>query len=88
MQPQPEAHRLYTYEEAVNLYKQRRRMKLHNVMESIIDYLYGINIRQKIIGLMILIFLITTSLMIKNPIALIFLTPICIGLILTKEDVM
>jgi hypothetical protein len=78
--------RLFTYDDAIALYKQEKRQAKKNTLTAIQNYFIDHYITQKIIGLLILVLITMLSLIIQDATALIFMLPICVGLMLANEQ--
>ncbi|MDF2950559.1 MAG: hypothetical protein K0S18_142 [Anaerocolumna sp.] len=78
--------RLFTYDDAIALYKREKRQAKKNTLTAIQNYFIDHYITQKIIGLLILILITMLSLIIQDATALIFMLPICVGLMLANEQ--
>jgi uncharacterized protein YaeQ len=77
--------RLFTYDDAVAIYKHNQQQSKVNTIKAIKRYLVNHYIVQKIIGFISLIVTIVLSCIIKDGTALIFMLPICMGLMLVNE---
>lgn len=76
----------YNYKDVSRLYKQLRKQKIIDTVNAFVYWLNSYKIKQKIIGAALIIFLTAASSIIKDPTALIFLLPICIGFMFVKEE--
>jgi hypothetical protein len=76
----------YNYKDVSRLYKQLRKQKIIDTISALISWINSYKVKQKLIGAAIIIFLTAASLIIKDPTALIFLLPICIGFMFVKEE--
>jgi hypothetical protein len=76
----------YNYKDVSRLYKQLRKQKIVDNANTFITWINSYKVKQKIIGAALIIFLTAASLIIKDPTALIFLLPICIGFMFVKEE--
>lgn len=78
--------RMYTYDEAVKLYRQQKRDRFKHIMFLFKGIVKGIFTKQRIYGLVSMIIITILSLYAKNPITLFIIIPVCLGLVFTKED--
>jgi hypothetical protein len=77
---------LYNYKDVSQLYKQLRKQKIIDTVNALMLWLNSYKVKQKLIGAALIIFLTAASLIVKDPTALIFLLPICIGFMFVKEE--
>jgi hypothetical protein len=80
--------RLYTYEDAIEMYKQHKEQQKRNTLTGIYNYFINKYITQKIIGLTVFILTVFISIIIQDPTALIFMFPICLGLMLLNQKIL
>jgi hypothetical protein len=86
MQQNSNVIEFYDYKDVSRLYKQLRKQKIIDTANAFVSWINSYKVKQKIVGSVLIIFLTLASLIIKDPTALIFLLPMCIGVMFCKES--
>lgn len=76
----------YTYDQVMQIYKQRKRENRLRQLNNIINWMTSNRVKHIAGGIVLIIFLLIMSLLIKDPTALAFLSPICLGFMFIDEE--
>jgi hypothetical protein len=76
----------YSYNQVVRIYRQRKREKRLKILNTMVNQLTSYRAKHIAGGLSLLVLLTVISLILKDPTALVFLSPICLGFMFIKEE--
>lgn len=76
----------YTYDQVLKICKQRKKENRLRMLNSLFSWLTSYRAKHLAGGIGLLILLLVISLILKDPTALIFLSPICLGFMFIKEE--
>lgn len=76
----------YTYDQVMRIYKQRKRENRLRLLNNTINLLTSNRVKHIAGGLGLILFLLAASLIVKDPTALVFLSPMCLGFMFIDEE--